>query len=427
MPVFCTYIAPRVSCEPVAGSASTTQKCYSGVDFGALRITVCTTSASNQEAIVDSGGEELSFTYECGFGDFACAAAESMSRGIATVATGALSWALGNTGFNTESYLWDTATGEWSWWQGAVLLVILGSGIWAIAAAAISGERSDLVGAIVRTLFALPVSMAALWLTGILLNIIDGLVQPLIDRGGAGEGLYDMVQNMIFGGGGGNYALATITLSLLMIGTIVLMVVFSFRNLALAALIAMGPVAFMLFPMKIGRQWVARYAAAVLSLLLTTPLTIGFLMLILRGIGNVESMWSLQAIPFGVGLILIGFAPLAVFGLFSFVGESVGDGAAGTGAGRVTRAASGAGQTLMRKVGQVGRVGARTALPSPTSAGSIAVGRSGGATGARPAIGRPAGGPGAIPPGPSAPSTPPPRATSSSGAARPPSIGRSSN
>jgi len=346
------------------------------VQINAERLTICTTAEANQKAIVGDGGKELTFAYGCTFADPACTIAEATSRSMAGVVMGALSWTISNTSFNTSGYLWDSATGEWSWWQGAVLFVVLGAGIWAITSAAVSGDRAELVGAVVRTLLALPVSMGALWLTGTLLNIIDDLTKPLLDRSGNGFGLYATMQNLIFGGGGANWTLATLTLSLLTVGSLVLMVVFSFRNLALAALIAMGPVAFMLFPMRIGRQWVARYVAAVLALMLTTPLTIGFLMLVLRGIGKVQNLTDFQAIPLGIGMIMIGFAPLAIFGLFSFVGESVGDGAASLGAQRATRVATSSTKTIMRGMGQVGRTGARASLPAAASVAAVSAAKS---------------------------------------------------
>ncbi|WP_134475568.1 PT domain-containing protein [Cryobacterium sp. Sr8] len=244
-----------------------------------------------------------------------------MARGIASVITGGIAWVIENTSFNTDSYLWTAAVSEWAWWSWVVLIVILIAGIVAIMTALWSRDSGELTAAIIRFFLAVPLSAASLWLVGSIVNVVDQLVDPLLTRGGNGEGLYRTVENIIYGGGLGNIWLAQLVLTLLVVGVVVLVFVFSFRNLALAALVALGPVAFMLFPMKIGVHWVIRWFSAVIALILTTPLTLGFLMLVLKGFAEVDSMWSIQALPLGLGMIMIAFAPVAVFGLFSFVGQ----------------------------------------------------------------------------------------------------------
>jgi hypothetical protein len=140
-----------------------------------------------------------------------------------------------------------------------------------------------------------------------------------------------------------------------MIGMLLLMLVFAFRNIVLAALIAVGPVAWMLFPVRgIGPQWVVRYVSAVIVLLLTGPLTIGFLMLIINGLANVQTIWDPQSWPLLVGLALVAFAPFAVFGLFSFVGAVAADGVGSSLGSRGGRMASGAAQSAVRIPSRLG-------------------------------------------------------------------------
>ena len=93
----------------------------------------------------------------------------------------------------------------------------------------------------------------------------------------------------MWAGGQANYFFAFLIHGLLMIGMLLLMLVFAFRNIVLAALIAVGPVAWMLFPVRgVGPQWVVRYVSAVVVLLLTGPLTIGFVTLIINGLASVQ-------------------------------------------------------------------------------------------------------------------------------------------
>jgi hypothetical protein len=320
-PINCTGSTARISCSPENAADSKPERCFKEVPYGGASVTVCTTSEDNVAALKGAGGQELKLEYGCGPVDAVCTATESMARGVASVITGGIAWVIENTSFNTDSYLWTAAVSEWAWWSWVVLIVILIAGIVAIMTALWSRDSGELTAATIRFFLAVPLSAASLWLVGSIVNVVDQLVEPLLTRGGNGEGLYRTVENIIYGGGLGNIWLAQLVLTLLVIGVVVLVFVFSFRNLALAALVALGPVAFMLFPMKIGVQWVIRWFSAVIALILTTPLTLGFLMLVLKGFAEVDSMWSIQALPLGLGMIMIAFAPVAVFGLFSFVGQ----------------------------------------------------------------------------------------------------------
>jgi hypothetical protein len=324
-PVTCVLTGMRVNCAPTDRSESKAERCFRDVTLGSrTRATVCTTSESNTDKIIGDGGREAILSYGCAVLDAPCSIGEGIGKAMATVIGGGISWAIGQASFNSDSRLWSAAVGEWAWWQGAIILVILGAGIWAIVAAVIGGDRSDLVSALVRFALAFPLSAASLWLVGTLLNIVDGMVKPILQRGSSG-GLEQFMDNLIFGGGGGNFWLATIVLALFALATVVLVVVFSFRNFALAALIAIGPVAWMLFPTSIGTQWAIRYWSAVLALLLTTPLTLGLLSLVISGIGAVDTLWSVQALPFGIGLCLIAFTPFAAFNLFAFATTAAAD------------------------------------------------------------------------------------------------------
>lgn len=172
--------------------------------------------------------------------------------------------------------------------------------------------------------------------------------------------LFATLQRVMWAGGSANYFFAFLIHGLLLISMLLLMLVFAFRNIVLAALIMVGPIAWMVFPIRgIGPQWVVRYASAVVVLLLTGPLTIGFVTLIVNGLAGVSTIWDPQSWPLLVGLVLVAFAPFAIFGLFSFVGAVAAD---GVGSGATSHA------------GRMASHAARSTIAIPTRLGATPAG-----------------------------------------------------
>ena len=121
--------------------------------------------------------------------------------------------------------------------------------VWAIAAAVVSGDRAELVGALVRSFIAVPAVAITLWLTGHVLNAVDDMTWYILNGEGASS-IYSTLQSVMWAGGQANYFFAFLIHGLLMLGMLLLMLVFAFRNIVLAALIMVGPVAWMLFPVR---------------------------------------------------------------------------------------------------------------------------------------------------------------------------------
>ncbi|TQO19634.1 hypothetical protein FB472_1203 [Rhodoglobus vestalii] len=375
--VECIRTGIRITCAPTELASSVEERCFNKVIIGEQQNTVCSTSEDNIEAIRNHGGEELKIDFKCALLDPSCTVGQMAASAFATSIGGSLSWAISQTSFNSDSRLWEASLTEWAWWQGAIILVILGAGIVAIVMAMATGDRSDLVTAVSRFALSLPLSAASLWIIGNLLDIVDLMVEPIINRTNAGGGVEKFMENLIFGGGGGNIFAATSILGLLAIATGVLVAVFSFRNFALAALISMGPVAWMLFPTSFGKQWVVRYFSAVIALILTTPLTLGLLALVITGVGEVDTLWSIQALPFGIGLCMIAFVPIAAFSMFSFIGGTAAD-AVGSRMGSsatqqasrgvsMARGAASRANSARRKASQPRTSAPRTTSPSASS------------------------------------------------------------
>lgn len=365
-PVDCSGASAQISCSPANPADVVAQVCYLGVLVDGASATVCTTYEGHRSAIQTAGGKPALVAYGCSVGDVACVTFENAGRGMAIGATAMMYAVAANMRFDTGSLLWDAAIGEWSFWSWAILAVTLAAMIWAVAAAVISGERGELIAAIIRSFAAVAAVPLTLWMTGHLLNAVDEMTWYIMNRDGP-VALFSTLQSVMWAGGQANYFFAFVIHGLLMLGMLLLMLVFTFRNIVLAALIAVGPVAWMIFPVRgVGPQWVVRYVSAVVVLLLTGPLTIGFITLIINGLSTVTTVWDPQAWPLLVGLALVAFAPFAIFGLFSFVGAV---------------AADGIGSRLGSHAGSMGTRAARTAVAIPSRLGAAPAGiaRGGGA------------------------------------------------
>ena len=370
-PVDCINVDAQITCTPQNTADIKPQQCFINVFVDGAKATVCTTDESHVSAIKTSGGKPLLVKYGCSIGDVVCVTFENAGRGMALASTSMMFAVAQNMRFDTSSVLWTAATEEWSFWQWAILAVLFGAMVWAIAAAIVSGDRAELVGALVRSFIAFPATAITLWATGHLLNAVDDLTWYVMNRDGA-TGLFSTLQSVMWAGGQANYFFAFVIHTLLMLGMLLLMLVFAFRNIVLAALIAVGPIAWMLYPARaIGPQWVVRYVSAVVVLLLTGPLTIGFITLIINGLAGVKTIWDPQSWPLLIGLVLVAFAPFAVFGLFSFVGAVAADAVGSSVGSSAGRAASGAARSVSRIPSRIGATpaGAPSRAPIPGSPG----------------------------------------------------------
>ncbi|GAA1979289.1 hypothetical protein [Microbacterium pumilum] len=359
-----------MSCTPEDPALVKPQQCFLGVLAQGSRVTVCTTFEGHAKALEGSGGKLATVAYGCTLGDIVCITFENAGRAMAIMATAMMFTVSQNMRFDTTTLLWTAATQEWSFWQWAVLMVLFGAMVWAIAAAVVSGDREQIVGAVVRSFIAIPAVPITLWMAGHLLNAVDDLTWYILDRKDPLE-LFVTLQQVMWAGGQASYYFAFIIHGLLMISMLLLTLVFAFRNIVLAALFAVGPVAWMLYPVRtVGPQWVVRYVSAVAVLLLTGPLTVAFVSLILNGLANVKTIWDPQSWPLLVGLALVAFAPFAVFGLFSFIGAVAADSVGsrlGSGAGR---AASNTARSAIRVPSRLGAAPAGVAPQSVRNLGS---------------------------------------------------------
>jgi hypothetical protein len=325
--------------------------------------TVCTSSTDQTHRdtiqLAAATGAPGTLQGHCGLADASCVMFEGWSRALVSDAVGGLVGILGTGHFTSEGALWDAATNEWSYWVWAILGIMFCATVWSITQAMYSKDRADLVTAITRTVISWPMIFVTFWLGSKLVGIFDDWTLYTLTRGDSLAGVFRRFSQIIYAGGEGHYFMTFLIALTIWVGTKLLLVVFALRTLGLAALLMVGPVAWMLFPVRgIGPQWVVGYFSAGFTLLLSGPLTMGFISLILRGLGNLSVLWSPEAWPLLLGLVLVVFAPFAVMSLFSFAGAAAADrlgGAAGNAARSGMNIARNAGRNVSGALGRTMR------------------------------------------------------------------------
>ena len=383
-PVKCVRTGSSVTCAPVDVDKTVATVCYNSVPLSGGEVSVCSSASSNQEALKNAG-KELKYEWGCAQTWDVCAVMEGTAETLAAnaILAGAKAWQAFE--FNTSSLLWSAAVDQWSFWVWAVWIVVILVGIVAITKAAFSGSPGEVIAAIVRTGLAFPLTQATLWFTGRVVDAVDSLTTYLF----ADADPLNRVSHLFFSGGVVFPLGGVLVVGLMLLAEVLMLFVLMFRNIALAALVMVGPLAWMLFPMRsIGKEWLVRYFAAFGALLLTGPLMMSLLGMITSGLEAVGSIWEPAVWPFVMGLMLLSFAPFAVFSLFSFVGGSAVDQVASSAMSRVNSAARNVTRNIPRpRTGQApaGRPGPR----GPAAARSTAP----------PAAGRPTGGPAGRPTG----------------------------
>ncbi|OAZ41475.1 hypothetical protein A9Z40_02015 [Microbacterium arborescens] len=448
VPVKCYRTGDTVFCTPENSDETVERACFFNVPSASGPLTVCSMAAANQ-SVLDDAGKKLDYQWGCGFADVPCMFLEGTAETLSAEAINMVSRAQSALGFNTNSHLWTTAVSEWSFWAWAVLILVLIAGIIAVTQAAVTGGTPDVLQALLRFGLTVPLTQACLWLLGTVLNSLDLLTQEIF----ATSDVFGTMTAMLFGGGKVFPLSGVLNTGVVAVTAALMFVVLLVRNIGLAGLILAMPIAWMLFPIRsVGRTWVTAYVSAVAALLLTGPLMLSLFRFLGNGLSTVSSIWDPAIWPYMLGMIIVCFAPFAVFTLFSFAGGSVIDGAAaGVGrgaasmAGRVTRSipkprvgtppagggGSGggtAGRATRTAKGAAGGGGGSSIPKGPTApSGTSRAGTppAGGGTPSAPSThgGRPAPGGGVAPPSPPRPAAPPAGGGGTSTQhARPPSV-----
>lgn len=346
-----------VNCTGTSAENTGSMLCWVGVPtntdgIAADSTTLCTTSTDtmHRDTLNATMSEHAELFFECDGMDNVCKTFEEWSRGLASDSISTLVTIITQSNFSAEGPLWEAAAGEWSYWVWAVIGILIIAFIWGVVASMFSKDRSELVGVIVRTVVTIPAIMLTFWIGAHALETFDQWTMYTLTRGETMAGVFRRFSQLIYGGGVGHYFMAWALMVVVWIGTKLLIIVFALRSIGLAALLMAGPAAWMMFPVKsIGPQWVVRYFSAAFTLLLSGPLMMGFVMLIMRGLGNLNVLWAPEAWPLLLGLLLTVFAPFAIMSMFSFAGSAAVDGLGGQ-LGNAGRSGMGAARNAGRSI-----------------------------------------------------------------------------
>lgn len=284
---------------------------------------------------------------DCGFGDVTCAINEFLVNtavGFMNWLVDALTWAVGMGSITTDSPYWTNSINMSSFWlgiasfTGVVIMAAIG-----IVKGVLTGKREIVIRAVLGIAFAVPSTLISIWIVGTLLDATDalpglifeaafgenmgaGLVGFLFPCGGDcdlsdGQQIGELVAMAMITGGGGGPALFIGLMLLMVLAVLVIIGINIVRNVLLQMLIAAAPLAFMMMPLGIGREIITSWAKMTAMVMLMKPMMTMYVGMMLGGMVNSGvTIWSVEGIPYVIGLALVVVVPFMVLGMFNFFG-----------------------------------------------------------------------------------------------------------
>lgn len=277
--------------------------------------------------------EELEFG--CNFGDLICVAFEAQARGLGKFLGWLAELVLGSQKLAPGTKLWDSAIDEAGNWFAVSILVMLATGVIALATGMLSMKKHNVFFALGGLAAAIPSTYLALGVGGELLKLSDDFSDLALKRLGGEDGFANVFRAVSTGGSGSDVAgFAKMVLSggtanalptmlmmiLLIIGLIMMSFAIAFRNLGIMILIAFAPLAFMSVPMKGGWGITKKWGLAGIALLLSKPLMFGVLAMLLKSAKGME-LFSPETLTVATGLFVVSFMPMMAYSFFSFLGS----------------------------------------------------------------------------------------------------------
>lgn len=316
--------------------------------------------------------EELEFG--CSFGDLICMAFEAQARGLGKFLGWLAELVLGSQKLAPGTKLWDSAIDEAGNWFAVSILVMLATGVIALATGMLSMKKQNVFFALGGLAAAIPSTYLALGVGGELLKLSDDYSDLALKRLGGEDGFANIfraaaqggtgsdiggVATMVLSGGTANALPTMLMMILLIIGLIMMSFAIAFRNLGIMILIAFAPLAFMSVPMKGGWGITKKWGLAGIALLLSKPLMFGVLAMLLKSADGM-ALFSPETLTIATGLFVVSFMPMMAYSFFSFLGsgnesqagQNVGS-AAGQKAGQPAKQASS--MVLSRGVGGISK------------------------------------------------------------------------
>lgn len=358
---------------------------------------------------------------------------------------------------------WAAASQLAGFWIGlTALFVTTGVGAFGIARGVITNKHDEAWRAALGIAFAVPAALVTIWFIAEVLKLLEfipGMLTDLNDDVPAVEGIIQYYglnedSDLLLDMTAGNVFAAMTNGVLSFFGFFTLGAVRLVRGLGIMALVAFAPFVFTMLPIREGSDVHRNYTILLTGLLLTDPILLGMMHMLTFMAKVIEDPWSTDGLLLSFGLAILGIAPMAVLGIFSWAGadrdagghstsrglerggRAVGRGvrtaapvvgrgatAAAGAAGRgvqalATKTKSGIGRLRSGSAGSGGRSGGGGTPGSPGAAGKP--GGDGG-TGKRPSPGHSKPAPS---PGGGSPNNPGPRGGSPGGGPRSPGAGK---
>jgi|GEM_PF-4954605 len=353
----------------------------------------------------------------CGPTDFFCQGGETVQKWIVDAMREALTWMFDWTSLTTESAMWKGSIEAFQFWGGVVMIFIV------IIAAAIEFTRGALLQqqeivlrALVWTGISTPVLILTIWFLGNLLDVLDLLPAEIVKAAIPDDGSVEEFIGRMFLGANPQWDLETIKNGLSSAGSgaqmifwhligllcagISITIVDAVRTVAIVILIAFAPLVFPLLSTGFGKKVATGWGIAIVAALMTKPLAVGIVGALLLGAKNLDSMWTMEGLPFTIGLAMIAFVPMTLLSVLSFFAQEIDHGARQASSGAL-RLGAGA---FRRGVGAMRGMQGNARMPStPTPSGGQ------GSGGGKPASPSPA-------PSPSPSGTPSPSGNGAGGA-----------
>lgn len=325
--------------------------------------------------------------FKCSAGDVFCVTMENVSSDVAKWSIASIGDLVDGSKLDSQSTYFSVASSEAAFWIGSMmaLLALIFAAI-AIAWGVIARSKDIVIRGVIGSVLFLPASLLAVFAMGWVLDAANAMTATLV-QGNSTSSISSIIRSMTMPKDGlgdqvTNYERfpSFVTVLLLGLGVALMHIVDAFRTIGVMVGIALSPFLFAAISTPMGKAWVKNWAVAMLALVLLGPFEIGMLRVIVAGLASTKTLYSTAAIPFLLGLVLLGFAPFVLTGLFAWTG-GVGQAAHGVGGSyQSIKEHGGRAQNSVRSVGrgvgQVGRMAGR-ATTGVTGAGGSALSSAG--------------------------------------------------
>lgn len=327
--------------------------------------------------------------FECGIGDVICGTQEAIWKGMADAYVASLTWMFTLTGFTTSSPGWTAAIDTAEFWiKNTAFFILLITMIIEVCIALIKQNPKKMANVAILTVFAMPIMQLTISLTGEILNGLDELPATIVkDVLGEGEdnqeALRTRLQVLTFGsnaidstGMEDSVKSAEVPIGISFFGIFALILaglVVSFvdiiRQLGLMVLISLTPIVFALIATSIGRSFLRNWAVLLVSCLLVKPIMLSFIAMLISMTSELDTLWSVEALPFIFGMCLVGAIPLTVLTIFSWTGQQLDSGLASA-QSSLSRGASGVVKTIVYRGRRARPLPSRSATPAALASGN---------------------------------------------------------